>query len=86
MPEVIEDLAHHGEIIPVVGGQASQWKDLQKATATKNNQEQNTQYKSRNGISNQDHGASDCIKATALAYCFGNAQRNGYQIAYKKGP
>ena len=53
-------------------------------SGTKQNNDKNCQYKTRNAVTNENDQASGGIKPSTLFYSFGDAQNNADGVGQKK--
>ena len=86
MPEIIGDLVVPGELRPAVRYQSAQRKDLQERAAGEQNDEQNGEQESGNGIADDDDAGGPDVERRAVPHRLADAERNRDQIAQQRHP
>ena len=86
MPEIIADLVIPGELRPAVRYQSAQRKDLKERAAGEQDDEQNGEQKSRNGVADDDDAGRPHVERRAVPYRLADAERDRDQIAQQRHP
>src|SRR6201987_3294948 len=86
MPEVIEDFLPPWQLRPGVRYQTAQRKELEERAARKQDDEQDREQKTRNGIADDDDAGRPDVEWRAVIHRLANAKRNREQIAQQRHP
>ena len=86
MPQVIQNLADHAQLVPIVGCQPPEREDLPVRPARKQHQQQDGKQKARDRIGHNDHARGPCVEFGAVPDRLANAQRDRDQIGDDRGP
>jgi hypothetical protein len=81
VPEIIADLVIPGELRPAVRHQSAQRKDLKERAAGEQDDKQNGEQKSRNGVADDDDAGRPHVERRAVLHRLADAERDGDQIA-----
>ena len=86
VPEIISHFAQQRQFVEIVRGQAAQREYLEIRPARKQDQQQDRKQKTGDGIGNDDHARSPCIKGRAILDSLADTQRDRHRIGNKRGP
>ncbi len=86
MPEIIEDLLPPRQFRPALRHQPSQRKPVKEGASGEQDDEQNGEKKSGNGIADDNDAGRPDVETGAVAHCLSDTKRNRDQIRQQRHP
>src|SRR5580700_5070370 len=86
VPEIVEDLLPQRKLRPAVRGQSAQRKNLEKRTAGEQDDEQDREQESGDGVADDDDAGGPGVERRAVAHRLADAERDRDQVAQQRHP